>query len=186
MSKMAYPIQSVQTLIKATVVAILIAVVIFVTIVLPSEYNIDLTGSGQLLGLTILSEKKQGVDPSPAVIPKQSDKVNSLEYQKNEVFIVIPADQGVEYKFQMQQYANLTYQWNTQGEPLFFDFHGEPKGDTTGYFESYTIATTYKMKGSMTVPFEGVHGWYWKNNTDKDITVTLRTQGRYQIVGQIH
>ena len=80
----------------------------------------------------------------------------------------------------------MTYEWSTtSGEPLYFDFHGEPKDDTTGYFLSYTIATANKAKGSVTVPFEGLHGWYWKNTSDNTVTVILKTSGDYKVIGLI-
>jgi len=156
MNEITFPIQSTNTLIKASITAIVIAVVVFITIILPSEYNTDPTGVGKWLGLTVLAKEKA------VVVSAKSTQMKIYEYQENQVTIKVPANRGVEYKFKMQQYSNLTYEWSTQGEPLFFDFHGEPKGDTTGYFESYALATTIKMKGSMTVPFDGVHGWYWK------------------------
>tara|TARA_R110002096_G_scaffold377631_1_gene571445 strand:- start:4240 stop:4782 length:543 start_codon:yes stop_codon:yes gene_type:complete len=180
MNEPTFPTQSIPTLIKATVTAIVIAVSIFITIVLPAEYNIDPTGAGELLGLTALS--KEG----PVVEPQHSTTKSPLGYQENETTIVVPANKGVEYKFQMKKYAKLTYEWSSQGKAVFFDFHGEPKGDTTGYFESYAIANTHEMKGSMTVPFEGVHGWYWKNASDEDITITLKTRGNYEVVGLRH
>ena len=77
----------------------------------------------------------------------------------------------------------MTYEWITDGEPLYFDLHGEPEGDTTGYFESYTIATSDEMKGSFTAPFAGSHGWYWKNTTNKPISVQLMVKGEYTVIG---
>ena len=44
----------------------------------------------------------------------------------------------------MKQRQN-DHEWLTDGES-YFDLHGEPEGDTTGYFESYAIATTNEMK----------------------------------------
>ncbi len=99
------------------------------------------------------------------------------------VNIDIPAGKGLEYKLLMDAYTHLEYEWSTDGEPLYFDFHGEPKGDKTGYFESFSITTSDKMKGSLITPFAGSHGWYWKNQTDSVITVTLSTKGDYQIKG---
>ena len=99
------------------------------------------------------------------------------------VTIDIPAGKGLEYKLLMDAFVHLEYEWSTAGEPLYFDFHGEPKGDKTGYFESYSITTSDKMKGSLTTPFAGSHGWYWKNRTDSVITVTLSTKGDYVIKG---
>jgi len=178
--EITFPTQPTSTLIKASIVSLVAASVVFITIILPAEYNIDPTGSGKLMGLTVLAEES-----IPVPIQKPV-KEQALSYQKNEATIIIPPNKGVEYKFKMQQYANLTYEWATNGELLYFDFHGEPKGDTTGYFESYVIATNAEMKGSMTVPFEGSHGWYWKNNSDKDVTVSLTTQGSYEVIGQPH
>ncbi len=79
----------------------------------------------------------------------------------------------------MEQYQKLTYEWITDGSTLYFDLHGEPKGDTTGYFESYAIATLDEMKGSFTAPFAGSHGWYFKNTSDVPVTVQLIVSGEY-------
>jgi hypothetical protein len=39
------------------------------------------------------------------------------------------------------------------------------------------------MKGSFTAPFNGSHGWYWKNKTQQDVTVNLTVKGLYTIEG---
>ena len=77
----------------------------------------------------------------------------------------------------------MTYEWLTDDEPLYFDLHGEPEGDTTGYFESYAIATLAEMKGSFTAPFDGSHGWYWNNESDKPIAIQLIIKGQYTVIG---
>jgi len=180
MNEITFPIQSTKTLIKASIIALVIATAVFITIILPAEYNIDPTGSGQYLGLTALSGEVA------TEVAKPEEKQSSAGYQEHSATVVVPAYKGVEYKFKIQKHSNIIYQWSTDGAPLYFDFHGEPEGDKTGYFESYTIATAAEMKGSMTVPFDGVHGWYWKNTSDKAVTVTLKTQGNYEVVGLIH
>ena len=83
----------------------------------------------------------------------------------------------------MAQYEKMTYEWLTDGEPLYFDLHGEPEADTTGYFESYAIATLSGMKGSFTSPFNGAHGWYWKNNSDQPVTIQLIVAGQFKVIG---
>ena len=83
----------------------------------------------------------------------------------------------------MKQYQKLKYEWTAEN-PLYFDFHGEPLDyEVTKYFESYTEGTSDKMKGTLTTPFEGPHGWYWKNNSSKDVSVTLTTKGNYRVIG---
>ena len=48
-------------LIKSTILAALGAGVLLVTVVMPSEYGIDPTGAGKLLGLTEMGEIKQSL-----------------------------------------------------------------------------------------------------------------------------
>jgi len=179
MNEIIFPTQSTKTLIKAAIAAIFIAVVIFITVVLPSEFNRDPTGMGEKLGLSVLAQNVPVAAPPEAIVTVAESSL--YPFTETETTVEVPANRGIEYKFLMQQFGKITYEWSTPGTPLYFDFHGEPKGDTTGYFESYTIATADKMKGSMTVPFDGSHGWFWKNTTDEPVIVTLITSGNYQI-----
>lgn len=104
-------------------------------------------------------------------------------YRTDTVDIVVPAGKGLEYKLFIAKDANIRYAWKTKNGGLYFDFHGEPKGDTTGYFESYTISTASDVRGSLFAPFDGSHGWYWKNNGSQAILVSLRIEGNYEILG---
>jgi len=164
-----------NTLIKASLAATVLAAFVLVTLILPAEYNIDPTGIGQKIGVTTLA-------PMLETETQKSSKVEgTTEFQTIEV--IVPAGRGVEYKFEMLQYEKMTYEWLTDGDALFFDLHGEPEGDTTGYYESYVIATSDDMKGSFTAPFPGSHGWYWKNKSDNPVTVKLLVKGQYKVIG---
>ncbi|MEC4725351.1 hypothetical protein HWQ46_07305 [Shewanella sp. D64] len=140
----------------------------------------DVAKAGLVESVLMLDGTTVADAPSVAEIAlsRQSPDVRS-----DIVNIEIPAGKGLEYKLLMDAFVHLEYEWSTDGEPLYFDFHGEPKGDKTGYFESFSITTSDKMKGSLTTPFAGSHGWYWKNSTGSVITVTLSTKGDYLIKG---
>lgn len=49
---------STRTLVRSTVIAALVAIVLLVTTVLPAEYGFDPTGVGRALGLTQMGELK--------------------------------------------------------------------------------------------------------------------------------
>ena len=167
-----------KTLLRASMAAVIIAAITLVTVILPAEYDIDPTGVGGALGLTVLSGNSE---PVPS---EKAGEVNTAGSQEFEVIeVTVPPGRGVEYKFAMPQYAKMTYEWMTDGAPLYFDLHGEPEGDTTGYFESYTISTSTEMKGSFTVPFAGSHGWYWKNHSAHPVRITLMVKGQYTTIG---
>lgn len=121
------------------------------------------------------------------------DFTNSEESQKTETFevtekpnwkdvitITIPARDDKEYKLMLSKGATLDYAWHSNKGELFFDFHGEPKGDKTGYFKSFYKDTKEQSSGSLTTTFEGTHGWYWKNSNSFPVSITLNINGEYQ------
>ena len=100
---------------------------------------------------------------------------------KDTISIIIPARGEKEYKFYLMKDATLEYAWQTNaGAELFYDFHGEPAGDTTGYFRSFKKSSDSQSSGSLTSSFEGTHGWYWKNNTSSTVSIVLQSKGEYQ------
>ena len=107
--------------------------------------------------------------------------------QSNTATIIVKANKALEYKFKINQYEKLEYEWNADA-PLRYDFHGDPEDKDSypkGYFESYANGTSDAAKGKVTIPYNGSHGWYWKNTSSKDITITLTTKGNYNIIGVI-
>ena len=165
-----------STLIKASLSALVLAAVALLTLILPAEYNIDPTGIGQRLGLTVLAQSSESSRVDSESVPDSTMSQQVIE-------ITVPANKGIEYKLQVAQYDKVSYEWMTDGGSLYFDLHGEPEGDTSGYFESYAIATLDAMKGSFIVPFDGSHGWYWKNTSDKSVAIQLILNGQFQIIG---
>ena len=176
-----HTVQSKKTLLKATAFAALLAVIVFFVAILPAEFGTDPTGLGKLMRLTQLSGQTSTVQAATT----QTDTTKQTKSdQKDSVDIIIPTGKGLQYKFYMSSGDPMRYGWSTKGgELLFFDFHGEPQGDTTGYFESYTVSTAKNVRGSFTATFDGSHGWYWKNKGPSDVVVTLQTEGNYKIIG---
>lgn len=122
---------------------------------------------------TELSKKKMGNNVVSIV---GDSKIPQEPQWEDSISIIIPAKGSKEHKLNLKKGATLEYLWKTNGEKLFFDFHGEPKGDTTGYFKSYKKNTDSQSSGSLITPFEGTHGWYWRNNTTSPVTIILKTK----------
>jgi hypothetical protein len=58
------------------------------------------------------------------------------------------------------------------------EMHSEADGaeeDTAEFFE--VEERTLARHGSYVAPFPGIHGWYWLNETDDTVTVTLDASG---------
>lgn len=196
------PVQSIKSLINATILAVLLALLILFTTVLPAEYGIDPTGLGKKMGFIVLSERAQKntlscpeakqaeiiATAKTRVDSEAHNEFQSLDESKpiqwaDTVSIVIPPLKGLEYKFAMEKGAVLEFAWATDGEAIYFDFHGEPTGAKNGYFKSYKDTTDKELKGLLTAPFEGIHGWYWENETNQPVTINLNTKGSYKVLG---
>ncbi len=165
-------------ILKASGIALVVALVILFVAVLPAEYGIDLTGLGTKLHFTRMHSAKAmqaNVDPHHA---------EPQAFQQNKVVLRFEPGQGYEYKFRMQPGNALLYSWSGTG-PLEYDFHGEIEGDKSGAFTSYEAKVDGSANGSLTAAFDGVHGWYWYNASDNPVTLTLTTAGHYEIKGVI-
>lgn len=127
----------------------------------------------------IASANTSPITESNKIIGTSSDAPQPSQWQDTLV-VTIPARGDKEYKLYLVEGASLEYAWQTGGTKLFFDFHGEPAGDTTGYFKSFKKGTTHRASGTLTTSFTGTHGWYWKNNSASAVVITLRAKGKYQ------
>jgi hypothetical protein len=163
-------------ILKATAIALAVALVLLVTVVLPAEYGIDPLGTGARLGLSALS---QTVVPTLAPAAGGPIATQQLPYKVDAIeFTLIPGG-AVEYKYQLNTGAGMLYQW-TSSAPVEVDFHTEPEGkppEASDSFEQNPAATA--GRGTYRAPYAGIHGWYWKNDTDKEVTIKLQTAGFY-------
>ncbi|RLD81552.1 MAG: hypothetical protein DRJ10_06055 [Bacteroidetes bacterium] len=205
------PVMNKKQLIKTTLIALLIGVIVLVTAVLPAEYNIDPLRTGKLFGFSKLymedtSEesgqsnmqtvqldiKKLKLEDigSEASVPKPIEANNpppaeQFTGQNDTISVLVRAGKGIEYKFKALKYGSIKYEWATSDNHIIYtDFHGEVKQDNPPkeeFFESYTIAYSNNMVGTLTAPFEGKHGWYFKNKNKEDVTVIIRLSGQYQL-----
>jgi hypothetical protein len=119
-----------------------------------------------------------GSNTKPQIVEKF--KVSQQNTWKDLIAVTIPARGEKEYKLLLAKGEAFAYSWESDKGELFFDFHGEPKGDTTGSFESFDKNTSPQSSGAIVTTFEGTHGWHWKNNNLFPVNITLKVKGDYQ------
>ncbi|KRP41307.1 hypothetical protein SAMN04490190_0042 [Pseudomonas libanensis] len=196
---------STRKLVRSTVIALLTAVGLLVTVVMPSEYAVDPTGVGRALGLTQMGELKiilaqealadaappQPVAPAPQVAQVQPivEPVAQLAptltsaLKTNQLSVTLKPGEGTEIKLEVLKGKSVSYEWTAVGGPVNFDTHGEPYNGEKGYFHSYNKGKQVKNdKGEFTAIFDGTHGWFWRNRSNNDVTIALKTTGDYLAV----
>lgn len=183
-----------RRLLTTTLVAVAVAVVILTTIVLPAEYGVDPTRVGRLLGLTSMGQAKSVAASSGAagVAPAEGDTSVMHDHKRKwfsgRVEIEVVGREELEYKAALAKGEPLLYEWTVSGGPLYFEFHGEPtEGEwPEGFYQSYQIGEASEAEaGSFVAPFTGNHGWYWRNESNNTVTITLQAAGYYTSLGRV-
>ncbi|MGS0738168.1 transmembrane anchor protein [Pseudomonas sp. GG8] len=198
---------STRKLVRSTVIALLTAVGLLVTVVMPSEYAVDPTGVGRALGLTQMGELKiilaqealadaappqpaapapQVAQIQPAALPAAQPATASAPAMKsNQMTVTLKPGEGTEIKLEVLKNKTVSYEWTAAGGLVNYDTHGEPYNGEKGYFHSYNKGKQVKSdKGEFTAIFDGTHGWFWRNRSNNDVTISLKTTGDYLSVKQ--
>jgi hypothetical protein len=196
---------STAKLIRSTILAIIVAVILLVTVVMPAEYAIDPTGAGRLLGLTEMGEIKEQLaeeaaadeaaelvsvesaeepaaqtasEPETAVVEEQPapEPAPAEPQWQDEVRVVLTPGEGTEFKLTMQEGAVARFSWVSEGGPINYDTHGDGNGQSISYEKGRGVP---EDEGELEAAFTGNHGWFFRNRNDDDITLVLRTGGDY-------
>jgi hypothetical protein len=194
-------------LLKSLIIALIVGVVVLITSVLPAEYGIDPLGTGKLFGFSKLYQgdkqvenielssslnfkkieiEKLGSSPNTPKPIEANNPPPEIQYNKRKdtITVTVPAEKGIEYKFKSLKYGSIKYEWATNKGIVYIDFHGEVKQENPPknvFYESYTLAYSNNMAGTLTAPFEGKHGWYFRNDTKENIIITIKLNGQYKL-----
>jgi hypothetical protein len=166
--------------------ALLAAGLILVMFVLPAEFAVDPLGIGARTGLlelgqvgqqvTALTASATGGATQAAIIVPQDRPLT----QETVAFKVAPHE-GMEYKYRLDKGEALLFSWKATA-PVNYEAHAEPDGAPRGYAQSYEKGEgRAEASGTLTAPFSGIHGWFWENRSDTEVTVTLTTAGYYNL-----
>lgn len=194
---------STKSLIKATLLALIVAAAVLVVFILPAEYGIDVTGIGSRLGLNAMSadapETATPPAPTPAEVPLAdtgpeavpgteetlstltSAWKSSTPYRSDQMSLTLQPGEGAEIKARMRAGERFVFTWTTEGGVVNFDMHGEVLNAKKDEFTSFWKGRgAPEGHGAFVAPFDGTHGWYWRNRGDRPVTVTVKTSGFYE------
>ncbi len=108
-------------------------------------------------------------------------------YRQDTLDVPVPPGPGLEVKLAMKEGASLVYTWHVidMDEPhlLTSEFHGhtERQPGEPGTVMFYRKATGGSESGALVAPFDGIHGWYLRNDSDSPIVVRLTVAGFYEL-----
>lgn len=122
-------------------------------------------------------------------VPLQDNVFFEAEPMARSDSIEIPLFAGadLEYKLGMQAGQAVSYNWQASNledaEDLLVEFHGHTIRDSEapGDVMFYKRHRSDSGVGYMVAPFDGIHGWYFDNQSNRDIVITLNVAGFYEL-----
>ena len=196
------PHPSSAQLLRATLLATMVAGALLATVVLPAEYGLDPTGVGRALGLYRPSATDAPVDtavagdtedaaaaatpagedgaPAGEVAASRALRTSATPYRTDEMSLTLQSGEGAEIKAAMKRGERLVFSWTSTGAGVDVDMHsefvGERGGESISYWKDEFQTSGH---GAFEAPAAGNHGWFWQNLTDDPVTVTVKVSGFY-------
>lgn len=170
-------------LFKATAIAAIVAGVLLLVAVLPAEYGYDPTGAGRLLGLdTLHKASEEAIEvPMPEIDAAAGATVveHDAPFKVQEMSLRLQPNEGAEIKALMRSGESFVFNWTSSG-PVNFDMHGEKLGGGDEFSSYWKDRDQASANGRFVAPFDGTHGWWWKNAGAEPVTVTVKVGGFFE------
>jgi hypothetical protein len=108
------------------------------------------------------------------------------KWRTDKVLVPVRAGQGLEYKLAMKKGEGLVYNisYGALSDPklMVVEFHGHtPQVNGVGDLMFYSKTGGSPESGVFTAPWDGIHGWYLKNDSPKDVVAILELAGFYAL-----
>jgi hypothetical protein len=172
--------------------AAILAALLFVAVILPAEFHRDPTGFGRFTGLDRLAGPRQVAVPlrgsstpgNVAMYYATAFRTDFIDIPLSSVYS--PQGSELEYKVKMKSGGSVVYSWTVpqvaNPEEFYFDFHGESLSKPEPLVVEYLQSTGNSSNGMLLAPMEGVHGWYFQNQSDTPVVVRLKLSGFYELI----
>ena len=140
-------------------------------------------GTFSVLPLVLIASIDDEV--APGIKASESVAQPTPGAKTDETIITLKPNEGVEYKMTMVRGAVVQYSWTANGGNVNYDLHGSPKGGgkETSYKKGREVASD---SGTLTAAYDGSHGWFWRNRSSRDVTITLKTSGAYTEIKRVN
>lgn len=138
-------------------------------------------------GLAQVAPAGQAVNPpggqpgGPPIEPKPGGPLTPVDitYKVDAIELYITPEQFVEYKFELKQGGTMVFNWKATA-PIDVDFHTVPAGKPISASETFMRGKAASGQGTYRAPYDGLHGWYWKNTTKGPVTIILNASGFFR------
>ena len=144
-----------------------------------------------VLGLAAVTTTSCATSPSDWIeiaLPNEIFYQHRFEFDSDVIEIPLRAQQSLEYMVNLKRGGSISYDWQASNLPepklLLAEFHGHTirESDDPGEIMFYKVGRSATSEGHLVAPFDGIHGWYFSNESSEVITITLNISGFYTLI----
>ena len=99
--------------------------------------------------------------------------------RRDSMTVTIQPAKRIEVKLVMKKGQRADFEWKSVGGDVGYNLHGEVPTDPSIKAHIYQRGSSSAEKGSIEAVFDGVHGWSWRNNGEKAVTITVKASGQF-------
>jgi hypothetical protein len=183
---------SAGAMLALTAGALVVATLIVFGAILPAEFHRDPLGLGRMTGLDRLWAPAQvEFDTSTSAVPLAREYPAGFRSDTIEIPLQPDGNRGggdqLEYKVRMGKDATFIYEWRvadiSNPDEFYYDFHGHTLTTTAEMtVATYKQATGTSANGALTAPFDGIHGWFFQNQSVNPVVVRVKISGFYDLI----
>jgi hypothetical protein len=120
-------------------------------------------------------------------LPENVYREHPEGYRQETLIVPVAPGEGLELMLAMSEEDAIVYSWEVAGienpDHFLAEFHGhtERVEPAPGHVVFYRRATGITESGSLIAPFDGIHGWYFRNDSAEPAVVQIRVAGFYEV-----
>ncbi len=99
--------------------------------------------------------------------------------RRDSMTVTIQPAKRIEVKLVMKKGQRADFEWKSVGGDVGYNLHGEVPTDPSVKAHIYQRGSSSAEKGTIEAVFDGVHGWSWRNNGEKAVTITVKASGQF-------
>lgn len=106
-------------------------------------------------------------------------RTSGVQTKRDSMTITLQPLARTEVKLEMTKGQKAEFSWKSD-DVVTYNLHGEGPNAPGGKAHTYKRGESKAETGEVVALFDGIHGWSWRNTSEKPVTVTVTAWGQFQ------
>lgn len=132
-----------------------------------------------VVGLVATSIATVALRAQPGGTAGRSMQAASVQTKRDSMTIRLEPLARTEVKLVMKKDQKAEFSWKSDGAAVTYNLHGEGPAAPGGKAHTYKRGESKAETGAIVAVFDGVHGWSWRNTSEKPVKITVTAWGQF-------